>query len=269
MNTNESLVDCPKCGVKVKNSRLAKHIGKVHASRGGKPASQPHLKAQPPKPLTRFQPGKVAPEYEYSVVVTVDEHGFVQSASTRKFMQPRCKPMEHIPSVVCHICGKSIRVDRRQDHLLNAHPKSETTAPQLGKSARDGLKCPKCSSFVGAKRLMKHLMKVHHLTETAARALVEKASEPPLAERAMTRKDRSGRDQGKPQGSTSLRPRKLAPRSVKRADGSEDARIAHEALHQSFDEPRDSSKYWGHMRREGGKFGSHPIFDDYGEESEA
>lgn len=43
-----------------------------------------------------------------------------------------------------------------------------------------------------------------------------------------------------------------------------------EALIQSHDEPRDGGKYIGHMRREfDGKFGSMPLYDDYGDEANA
>jgi hypothetical protein len=50
----------------------------------------------------------------------------------------------------------------------------------------------------------------------------------------------------------------------------EDQIHALEALRQSFDETRDGSKGLGHMRREwNGQFGSFPLYDDYGDESDA
>jgi hypothetical protein len=43
----------------------------------------------------------------------------------------------------------------------------------------------------------------------------------------------------------------------------------HESLKQSQDETRDGGKYMGHMRRENGKFGSLPLYDDYSDEADA
>lgn len=43
----------------------------------------------------------------------------------------------------------------------------------------------------------------------------------------------------------------------------------YERLRQSQDESRDGGKYLGHMRRERGKFGSLPLYDDYSDESSA
>ncbi len=42
-----------------------------------------------------------------------------------------------------------------------------------------------------------------------------------------------------------------------------------ERLKQGQDEPRDGGKYMGHMRREQGKFGSLPLYDDYSDEADA
>ena len=43
-----------------------------------------------------------------------------------------------------------------------------------------------------------------------------------------------------------------------------------EAFRQAFDEKRDGSKGFGHMRREwDGKFGSFPLHDDYNDESDS
>lgn len=43
----------------------------------------------------------------------------------------------------------------------------------------------------------------------------------------------------------------------------------YERLKQGQDEPRDGGKYMGHMRREHGKFGSLPLYDDYSDEADA
>jgi hypothetical protein len=43
----------------------------------------------------------------------------------------------------------------------------------------------------------------------------------------------------------------------------------YERLKQGQDEPRDGGKYLGHMRRERGKFGSLPLYDDYSDEADA
>jgi hypothetical protein len=43
----------------------------------------------------------------------------------------------------------------------------------------------------------------------------------------------------------------------------------YERLKQGLDEHRDGGKYMGHMRREHGRFGSLPLYDDYSDESDA
>ena len=48
---------------------------------------------------------------------------------------------------------------------------------------------------------------------------------------------------------------------------SSDDSLIEQRFEQSFNEPYDGSKYWGHMRRENGQFGSFPLFDDYDDES--
>jgi len=45
--------------------------------------------------------------------------------------------------------------------------------------------------------------------------------------------------------------------------------LSGQALHQSFEDPSYAGRGLGHMRREQGRFGSLPLYDDYGEESGA
>ncbi|MBU6362340.1 MAG: hypothetical protein KGS46_20205 [Chloroflexi bacterium] len=50
----------------------------------------------------------------------------------------------------------------------------------------------------------------------------------------------------------------------------EEIRIGKESLWQSSDESSYGDKYLGHMQREwDGKFGSLPLYDDYGDEADA
>jgi hypothetical protein len=44
-------------------------------------------------------------------------------------------------------------------------------------------------------------------------------------------------------------------------------KLSRQQLEQSSDEPFDGGKYWGHIERENGRFGTLPLYDDYSEES--
>lgn len=56
-------------------------------------------------------------------------------------------------------------------------------------------------------------------------------------------------------------------RSSERPD--ETGSRSYEAWKQEFYEPRDVGKHSGHMIRENGRFGSLPIYDDHGDDSDA
>lgn len=122
------------------------------------------------------------------------------------------------------------RVKNLRDHQRDVHGIRYTIN-------RDLIACPHCPSKVRADRLDAHIQKVHKI-EAAT-------SQNTHADLPSTRKKK---------------------RKIRQAGHSE--QYLSDAFSQSFDEPFDGSKGW-HRRRENGRFGSHPLFDDYGDESSA
>jgi hypothetical protein len=109
--------------------------------------------------------------------------------------------------------------------------------------------CPKCRASLLQKNFQKHYRKVHPanlVPSSSANEVVTGRAKP--KNRKMTRtltpssggkRDRTGKSLG----------------------------LTGQALYQSFEDSSFGGKGLGHMRREQGRFGSLPLYDDYGEES--
>jgi uncharacterized C2H2 Zn-finger protein len=107
------------------------------------------------------------------------------------------------------------------------------------------IQCPHCTSQVRSKNLKKHIFKVHSPKAPASNATTQEKPSRRIRKKIAGKRGRFHHS----------------------AKGAGD-RTQLESLRQSHDEPYDGSKHWAHMRRERGRFGSHPLFDEYGEESE-
>ena len=150
--------------------------------------------------------------------------------------------------------------------------------------------CAYCNAPVSPKNMAKHLRKVHHV-ESAVR-------QPAPAQKVVSRKpsvirlpsmdahyvrcseckqpihqDRLQAHQRKVHGIWLKRGERNHFRKVNRRTRSQSARasasdkLSRQQLEQGSDEPFDGGKHWGHIERENGRFGSSPLYDDYGEES--
>lgn len=191
------------------------------------------------------------------LMVTVDESGFVQSVS-RVSGRKRSAPDD---SVTCAKCGAKLSAKNYPKHLREVHglvarenalTSTGTRRPRTRRpvpSRRRLVKCPYCSANVREDRLEKHKRKVHR---------ARLAGSQPTSSRTRRTRGRIA--------SRTARPKRRPGSGSSRLSQSDRNKL--ESLWQSHDEPRDGSKGWGHMRREHGRFGSHPLFDDYGEESE-
>lgn len=116
-------------------------------------------------------------------------------------------------------------------------------------------KCPKCSAHVKNKNLPKHLRKAHPIgnsTSTQARTTSK-----PLTinqKKVITKPSTSSINRPKTQRNASLR--SMAPTKA------QEQTIQYNRAQRELDGSRD---YWRY--RESGRFGSHPSYDDYGDES--
>lgn len=132
--------------------------------------------------------------------------------------------------MVCPLCPSKVRADRLGSHIQKIHKH---------KGGRELRACPHCPSKVRADKLDAHIQKVHPNKIKTSMSKFEHVE------------------------SSSAQKKK---RKIRQAGHSKP--YLSEAFSQSFDEPFDGSKGW-HRRRENGRFGSHPLFDDYGDESSA
>jgi hypothetical protein len=123
-------------------------------------------------------------------------------------------------------------------------PKSKFKPRFKGRKRSKKIKCLYCNSIVNEKNIERHIRKVH-------------PGEQPLssATKKAELQNRRGRN------SKSDRPH-LVPEGQEGNMG--------EAFRQAFNEKRDGSKDFAHFRRQwDGKYGSHPLHDDYSDESNA
>lgn len=200
----------------------------------------------------------------------VDEHGFIirssASRSTRKSTQNRKYNN-------CPVCGVRVRVNNLDKHIRKVHPDysadnshtsqkssfpvqqsrhnetAKSTAEKqvpldntLTQGGEKMTQCPYCSCRVRVDRLEKHIQK---------RCPVRRKESPQTDKRVSSNKRQN-------------------MHQVSVSNMHNGSNIEEEALRQSFDESIYGGKYLGHLRREfDGKFGSLPLYDDYGDESDA
>jgi endogenous inhibitor of DNA gyrase (YacG/DUF329 family) len=136
--------------------------------------------------------------------------------------------------VNCPHCGVEVREKNLARHLKTVHPRNERS------QSRTMTNCPECGVQVREKNLARHLGKVHQ-------------KQKPQKNRRRDFEQKAPRD-----GTSHERGRSISTKDAAKL----------EALRQSLDERRDGGKYLGYMSRESGKFGSLPLYDDYGDESE-
>ncbi len=112
------------------------------------------------------------------------------------------------------------------------------------------VQCPHCSALVGAKRLERHIQKVHASASPRAGAIREQLATRPMPKKTVPPKASVPVVKAKP--ATKQRTSIGADRATRT---------------RPPENGRDGSEGFGQFR-EGGRFGSHPSFDDFGDESE-
>ncbi len=116
-------------------------------------------------------------------------------------------------------------------------------------------KCPQCSSFVKNKNLSKHLRRVHPIGNPATTQVRVASKSPTINQKkVITKPSTPATKRSKVQPNSSLR--SMAPTKA------QEQRIQSNRAQRALDGSRDFRQY-----RETGRFGSHPSYDDYGDES--
>lgn len=184
-------------------------------------------------------------------------------AISKSFASPR-KEQEQATSkkviakalVRCPVCKTSVKSSRLENHIRKVHPSfyRDEVDTELNdainlKPARETpnqiVQCPRCLVKIASKRLDKH-MKTYHSEGTS----------------------NLGQNRGKAVSRTNHGKNIKNQQYNDRSSEPINAVIKNEDVRDSFDDLQDGSKYWGFMRREQGRYGSFPMFDDYSEESE-
>lgn len=173
-----------------------------------------------------------------------------------KKMHQRASPKQVLARrgghIYCPHCHKLVDSRYLQRHIEDAHRRSKRRAKSTQRvpksipaSTNQALTvCPICHVSVSEKRLQKHLKKVHSVSTVPAPAKVTaKPVIKPAKQRAQQQKPGQSVSKERPQ----------PPQ-----------------LEQASHEKRFGDKYVGLSRREGsGRFGSLPLYDDYGDEADA
>jgi len=188
----------------------------------------------------------VAPCEERGLVpsrITVDENGFVVSVQSIPGVKSVDPPSSKKP---------------RQKNKKRSSASATTRSVSSGYLRFDGkswTKCPVCEAKLLEKNLGKHQRKIHGI-EVSSRSAPGQASE---------RKKVLGNVKKAKRRKTSL------PSSAggRRTGTGRPTDLHEQRLHQSYEDQHFGGKGLGHFRREEGRFGSLPLYDDYGEESDA
>lgn len=240
-NKSVSPTFCPVCGVAVKEQRLQKHISKVHPEKEGIPLSS--LKSDSKFTANRSATLSKNKKRKLRRYGSKGQESAANSALSAR--QPSRtgalqQPDKSEPSVICASCRVRVRESRWKEHVRRAH--SDTRGnPMIGSEPQ--VFCPDCRVDVKERNWKKHLRKVHSV-----------------------RHDRSNN------GAAGISRTQSRRRNSSRANSTVFDTAAKQRGYQQFrelfEETRFGGKYLGQMRREpNGRFGSLPLYDDYGEES--
>jgi len=157
-----------------------------------------------------------------------------------------------IPKVACPVCRTMVGKPSLDRHVQNVHPAwgglslsfLESCSRLFPIKEESWVVCSDCGSEVKERNLEKHVRKVHSARNKRKPMNFSKPSQ--------------ARDKGKSSGQHG--------RSTFDTKASEQP--GRQYLREQFEETRYGDKYLGQVRRElNGRFGSLPLYDDYGEES--
>jgi phage FluMu protein Com len=157
----------------------------------------------------------------------------------------RSRPKVRLPRARkrCPHCHRLILVRNFTDHLVESHSNQqsrEVSARRSPATTRPMTQCPRCKSLVRQDRLERHRQKVHSDSGTGPR-------------KELHREDRRTRRSASAPTTSSV-----------------DARLEEARVRESDHEPRFGGKCTGLSARDSdGTFGSTPLHDDYGDESDS
>jgi hypothetical protein len=236
----DPMVQCPYCIAMVRQSRLAGHQAKVHAAQL---AAENAVSSSTRSTLITSILHTLGKSVK--VVNTPPE---VKDQTTQQSTVPSINIKQANNLTTCPFCAVSVRMDRLDRHLRKVHQQDSVTSSMPPSSETEKkanqkgtIFCHICNLSVKRSKLAQHLLTFHK----------QNSPVPSTPERTTKNKKSSGQ---RNQMSSDL--------------GADSKNRA--ALDQSFYETRFGGKYMGQIRREGsGRFGSLPLYDDYGDDADA
>ncbi len=247
-------IACPQCGQKVKIFNLDEHLIKVHgalavAPQTLSPTTTVVTKTHPPIPTRTHIKRELVecPHCRQNIRLDrLDRHTKkvhnIASGAKKIISVPQQNTISS-EFVKCPQCGQKMHQSRLERHIAEDHNGANKPSRKVASALRrapgnQGLvKCPHCAAFVKVHNLERHIRKNH--SENTAN------TEP--------RKNKKGinypNNQPKQNDTT--------PTAMQ------------EAFEDAIYEARDGGKYVGYLRREHGRFGSFPLYDDYGDDADA
>lgn len=234
----DAMVKCPHCAVKVRQSQLEAHQSKAHsAERSASQATKPSARATLIADILRTW--GIPSENVQSASIKDGKTGGISTILTTASSKVRDDLVE------CPICQVPVKPARLDQHIRKVHQQGDTPSPspKIPKSAhgKNLVFCQVCNVAIKPSRLAEHLLKVHRQGS--------------ISNHSSAKRKRNSPDSGERN-----RPSQYSNTDPKKQD----------AFDQAFHEPRFGDKYVGLSRRESsGRFGSLPLYDDYGDDADA
>lgn len=234
---SDPMVKCPHCSAKVRQSQLEAHQNKAHAA--AKAASSQAKQNTRATLLTEVARAWGIPSKSIQSISVIDgTNGEISTILTTG------KTTGGI-LVACPLCNAAVKPTRLDRHFRKVHQQYITPSPSshtTDKASDSGLiLCPVCKMALDPSRLAQHVLEVHRQQIQPKPSSIK----------------------NKPGGQSTGQRR---PLSQPASNDSQEQ----DTFDQSFHEARFGDKYVGLSRREGsGRFGSLPLYDDYGDEADA
>lgn len=254
--SKDGLVECSECNAKVRKRNLARHLERVHQSKeliDQETKSSKSENREASQPLSNetniIQSRKEAASRHKEAILREIAHTRERVVGSKKGK----------PLVQCHLCQKRLLSSQFTEHLISIH-----------RSYLEGW--DHLSTYPQQRLAPEPSLHDVHNTE-AGRLSSSKPVEVSSSSKKMVRC---------PYCACSVREDRLNKHCHKVHNISHESRNHNvsrqarqsrtekpESLEQAYLETRDGGKYLGYMARENGRFGSLPLYDDYGDESEA
>ena len=230
MKKMNTLIKCPECNDEFRLEVLDEHLNQAHGLS--------NLRSQKDSPKEVGDQPSPEPRW------TTDDSGVVISMEQKAKWYGDTHSSEERNKRLANVTLNKKRKPQENTYVEIAKMKETRPKSIFPKSKNYKVKCAYCGAIVFERNIKKHLKKVH-----PDKILSEKKTKSKKNNKSKRKIPKSDRPHLVPEG--------------------QEGNVG-EAFRQAFNEQRDGSRDFAHFRRQwDGKFGSHPLHDDYSDESNA